>query len=115
MSWAKMSMEQQIKSLEKQIKELKAWKESAMKVFPDYQAIGKLIGTRLGHGVNDEIIPFIRSLITQNTRFREACEELCSKAFVDAERTKFIIPPAFEKAVRLAKQALQLSNQGEKP
>jgi len=44
--------------------------------------------------------------LAQLCRAREACEELCNKAFVDHERTKFIIPPAFEKSVRLAKAAL---------
>ena len=37
----------------------------------------------------------------------EACEELCNQTFVDGTRTSFIIPPAFEKAVRLSKAALQ--------
>ena len=37
---------------------------------------------------------------------REACEELCNKAFVDAERTKFIIPNAFSQAVRMARKVV---------
>lgn len=48
----------------------------------------------------------IVALEAEIAKLRAACEELCSQAFVDKERTRFIIPPAFEKSVRLAKSAL---------
>lgn len=45
-----------------EIKQLRDWKESAMSVMPDYQAIGKEIGVRLGDSVHDKIIPHIQKL-----------------------------------------------------
>jgi hypothetical protein len=39
--------------------ELEAWKESALKVIPDFQAIGKLLELPLGTDVLPEIIPWI--------------------------------------------------------
>jgi hypothetical protein len=41
---------------------LKDWKESAMKVMPDYQELGKLMGVPLGESVHDKIIPYIKKL-----------------------------------------------------
>jgi|GEM_PF-5194264 len=45
-----------------ELEELRAWKESAMAVMPDYQRIGKLIGVPLGQSVHDKIIPFLEKL-----------------------------------------------------
>lgn len=44
---------------EDELKELRAWKESAMRVMPDFQAIGKELGLKLGDTVHDKILPAI--------------------------------------------------------
>lgn len=46
----------------RQIKQLKDWKESAMSVWPDMQKIGELLGIELGRSVHDNIIPAIKEL-----------------------------------------------------
>lgn len=45
-----------------QRKRLEDWKESAMKVWPDMQAIGKELGVSLGDTVHDKILPEIKRL-----------------------------------------------------
>jgi len=45
--------------LQKRIDELEAWKESALKVMPDFQAIGKLMGLPLGADVSPKIVPWM--------------------------------------------------------
>src|SRR5688572_9341038 len=47
---------------ERRIKELSEWKESAISVMPDYQAIGKEMGIRLGDSIHDKILPAIKNL-----------------------------------------------------
>lgn len=47
---------------EERIKELEAWKESALSVMPDMQAIGKAIGVGLGQSVHEKILPAIKRL-----------------------------------------------------
>jgi hypothetical protein len=44
---------------------LQAWKESAISVTPDMQAIGNAIGVRLGESIHDKILPAIESLKKQ--------------------------------------------------
>lgn len=41
----------------KQLKELEGWKESAIAVTPNWQDIGKEIGVRLGDSVHDKVLP----------------------------------------------------------
>ena len=47
---------------EAQTAELCAWKESAMKVMPDFQAIGSALDVGLGQSVHDKILPGIIAL-----------------------------------------------------
>lgn len=47
---------------DKELKQLKAWKESAMANYPDMQKIGRLIGVPLGQSIHDKIIPFLEKL-----------------------------------------------------
>jgi restriction alleviation protein Lar len=42
-----------------EVAELKAWKESALKVMPDFQVIGKLMGLPLGTDVSSQIVPWM--------------------------------------------------------
>jgi hypothetical protein len=48
--------------LRAQIKELEAWKESAIAHMPDFQEIGKLLNIPLGESVHDKIIPGIKKI-----------------------------------------------------
>ena len=50
-------------SAEKELQELRLWKESAMAVMPDYQRIAKLIGVPLGQSVHDKLIPFLEKVV----------------------------------------------------
>lgn len=58
--------------LQARIKELEGWKESAIAVMPDFQAIGKEIGVPLGRGVSPEILPWI---IEQKRKLKQLEEE----------------------------------------
>lgn len=46
----------------KEIERLKAWKQSAISVMPDMQAIGKALNIPLGQSVHDKILPGIERL-----------------------------------------------------
>lgn len=46
----------------KELAELRDWKNSALKVMPDFQAIGKLLNVKLGESVSEKIVPAIREL-----------------------------------------------------
>lgn len=48
--------------LKKEIEELKSWKQSAISVMPDMQAIGKALNVPLGQSVHDKILPGIEKL-----------------------------------------------------
>lgn len=48
-------------SVEEENKQLKAWKQEAMRVMADFQEIGKEIGVPLGQSIGDKILPYIRS------------------------------------------------------
>jgi hypothetical protein len=52
----------QLKEAGQELEELRAWKESAMKVMPDFQEIGKLLNIPLGTSVSEQIIPKIKEL-----------------------------------------------------
>lgn len=45
---------------DREIAELKAWKESAISVTPPMQEIAKVIGVKLGHSIHDKILPAIQ-------------------------------------------------------
>jgi hypothetical protein len=51
-----------LKEAGQELEELRAWKESAMKVMPDFQEIGKLLNIPLGTSVSEQIIPKIKEL-----------------------------------------------------
>ena len=44
------------------VNELKSWKESAISVMPDIQAIGKEMGLQIGQAISPKIIPYIKEL-----------------------------------------------------
>lgn len=48
--------------LEKEIAELKEWKQSAISVMPPIQEIGKALGIKLGESIYDKILPGIERL-----------------------------------------------------
>lgn len=64
--------------LEQKVKELEEWKQSAMKAFPDWQTIGKEIGTQLGHSVNMDLLPWIKKMKSQLAALKEENELLQS-------------------------------------
>jgi hypothetical protein len=53
---------QQCAEKDKEIAELKAWKESMISVTPDMQAIGRALNVPLGHSIHDKILPGIEAL-----------------------------------------------------
>lgn len=46
-----------------ELRDLRRWKEEALQVMPDFQAIGKLLNVPLGGSVSEQIIPRIKALI----------------------------------------------------
>jgi hypothetical protein len=42
-----------------ELEQLRQWKAEAIKVMPDFQKIGQLIGVKLGESVHDKIIPYL--------------------------------------------------------
>lgn len=56
---------------ERELEQLRAWKESAIEVWPDMQKIGKLIGVQLGDSVHDKIIPWIEAAESREAKLRE--------------------------------------------
>lgn len=54
-----------------ELEQLRAWKESAMSVMPDYQAIGKALGVKLGESVHDKILPGVERLKGDAIKFAE--------------------------------------------
>lgn len=54
--------EQLLEKQELEIERLKAWKESAINVMPDMQAIGKALNVPLGQRIHDKILPGIERL-----------------------------------------------------
>ena len=51
---------------EKELDELKAWKERAMEVMSPIQEIGEVMNVKLGESIHDKILPFIRELTKEN-------------------------------------------------
>ena len=58
-------------SIEAERDELKAWKESAISVTPDMQAIGKALNVKLGESIHDKILPGINNLLKERDRYKE--------------------------------------------
>lgn len=56
---------------ERELEQLRAWKESAITVWPDMQKIAKLIGVKLGDSVHDKIIPWIEAAESREAKLRE--------------------------------------------
>jgi hypothetical protein len=56
---AEVVWQQQLAEKNAEIVELKAWKESALKVMPDFQVIWKLMGLPLGTDVSSQIVPWM--------------------------------------------------------
>jgi hypothetical protein len=55
---------------------LKAWKQQAIDVMPDFQAIGKLLKVKLGESVSNNIIPGIKALIEENEVLKRRVRDL---------------------------------------
>lgn len=53
------------------VKELEAWKQSAIATTPDMQAIGKEMDLKLGETVHDKILPFIKNLKQELEFYRQ--------------------------------------------
>jgi hypothetical protein len=60
--WVEHEHDKEVDEYQKEIQQLKHWKESAMSVWPDMQKIGDLIGVKLGGSVHDKIIPAIEKM-----------------------------------------------------
>ena len=60
----------EIESLKKERDELKAWKESAMKIMSPMQPIGHAMNVGLGESIHDKILPYIESLKAENERLK---------------------------------------------
>ncbi len=78
-----------IEKLQEENKALKAWKESAISVMPDYQEIGKLLNVPLGQSVHDKIIPAIKKLQQENEILIGKCnaiESACLRREEEIER-----------------------------
>ena len=56
--------------------ELKAWKESAISVMPDIQAIGKEMGLEIGQAISPKILPYIKELKKEAAEQKEKQESL---------------------------------------
>lgn len=54
------SLESTIMEQDRQIKELKQWKESMIDAAPDYQEIAKVMGIEWGQSVSDKILPWMQ-------------------------------------------------------
>lgn len=59
---------------ERELEQLRAWKESASAVWPDMQKIGKLIGVQLGDSVHDKIIPWIEAAESREAKLKLVIE-----------------------------------------
>jgi hypothetical protein len=60
-----MNLHKQLAAEREKVRELERWKESAIAVMPDYQAVGRELGLRLGESVHDKILPAIQQLREQ--------------------------------------------------
>lgn len=65
-----------LKMQQKELEQLQAWKESAMQVMPDYKAIAKLIGVKLGQSVHDKIVPYLEKMQQREVVMKEMVEVL---------------------------------------
>lgn len=77
------------------VTQLEGWKQSAMSVMPDYQAIGKALGLPLGADVNKELIPAIQQLRSQLAVTVEALETIQSR--IDKKDLRNVIDSALAK------------------
>ena len=66
----------QNKVKDERIKELEAWKESAMIVMSPVQEIGKAMGLQLGVSILDKVVPFIEELKKDRDWFMRAHNQL---------------------------------------
>jgi hypothetical protein len=62
--------------LKGEIRSLKDWKESATKVMPDFQEIGKLLNVPIGEQVSPHIIPKIKALLNSTTANTQPKEDV---------------------------------------
>lgn len=60
-----------------ELEQLRAWKKEAMRVMPDFQEIGSIIGVPIGQYVHDKIVPALRSMYTRQQM--EDCWEASRK------------------------------------
>jgi hypothetical protein len=71
----RQQLPQQQQQLQQQIDDLQKWKESAMVIMKDMQAIGKAIGVPLGQSIHDKILPAIQEMKQQQQQQRSYSEE----------------------------------------
>ena len=66
---------------EREIRELRGWKESAMELFKafDSQAVGKALGLQLGESVMDKVLPAILAMQAADRELVEKLEGLAAK------------------------------------
>lgn len=91
-----------------EIKALKEWKESAMNVMPDYQAIGKALNVPLGQSVHDKILPELSAKDKRIKELEEALRGLLAVLPSDGNNIYFL---GFSKAVREAEKLLNPKKQ----
>ena len=68
-------------SVGEEVEALRAWKAEAIRVMPDYQRIGHLIGVPLGQSVHDKIVPYLERIPIKEGGYTE---EQMREAMMDA-------------------------------
>ena len=61
---------------QQEIEQLSQWKKEAMEVFPDMQAIAKVLKIKLGESIHDKILPAIKLQQKEIERLKEVCEQI---------------------------------------
>ncbi len=79
-SWRHLKCISENVKLKSQISELEGWKESAISVMPDIQAIGKEMGLQTGQAISPKILPYIKELKEDRDWFMEAHNYLLKEA-----------------------------------
>jgi hypothetical protein len=103
----------QLKEAQAENERLKAWKDEAIEVMPDFHEIGKLIGAKLGSSVSKQIIPFIKEQAAQlqqaEARIKELRETLEALANQPEERMTWTDQPY--RMREIARQAIKTLQQ----
>jgi cell division protein FtsB len=93
-----------------EIAQLKAWKEEAIKVMPDSQAIAKVLKIKLGETVHDKILPAIQNL---QARFEQAAKDFESTTIeLGEEQARYLT--ALKQIEQLRAEVERLKAENEK-